>query len=164
MYHYRIGYWWSEKKSQKMNVAELGRHFIDKGCEFIKIDLDSDLEAQGPFDAIIHKLSDVMCKVDCDQTAAQQVKSFEVNCHLTLSRPIPFKPVLQWHIVVVDHSNLNIPFQQYAKRHPHMVVVDSLDNVRKVLDRYRQYKIIENSELAIEGMTWAGLALSCQPY
>ena len=32
-----------------------------------------------------------------------------------------------------------------------MVVIDSLDNVRKVLDRYRQYKIIENSELAIEG-------------
>ena len=74
----RVGYWWSEKKSQKMNVAELAQHFVDKGCEFIRLDLDLDLELQGPFDAIIHKLSDVMCKADRDATAAQQVKSFEV--------------------------------------------------------------------------------------
>lgn len=36
------------------------------------------------------------------------------------------------------------------QRHPEIVIIDSLDNVRKVLDRYRQYKIIEDSELAIE--------------
>lgn len=75
----RVGYWWSEKKSQKMNLAELARQFTEKGCEFVRLDLDSDLEAQGPFDAIIHKLSDVMCKADRDSLAAQQVKSFEVS-------------------------------------------------------------------------------------
>lgn len=75
----RVGYWWSEKKSQKMNLAELARQFTEKDCEFVRLDLDSDLEAQGPFDAIIHKLSDVMCKADRDPLAAQQVKSFEVS-------------------------------------------------------------------------------------
>ncbi|KAI2805748.1 Inositol-tetrakisphosphate 1-kinase [Blomia tropicalis] len=112
----RVGYWWSEKKSQKINVAELARHFMENGYEFTLIDLDSDLELQGPFDAIIHKLSDAMCKVDRDEVASRQVKSFE----------------------------------QYVKQHPEVIIIDSLDNVRKVLDRYRQYKIIENSELAIE--------------
>jgi len=84
----RVGYWWSEKKSQKMNVAELAQHFVEKGCEFVRLDLDSDLEMQGPFDAIIHKLSDVMCKVDRDETAVQQVKSFEVK---SLSPPFTDK-------------------------------------------------------------------------
>ncbi|KAH9394501.1 Inositol-tetrakisphosphate 1-kinase [Tyrophagus putrescentiae] len=112
----RVGYWWSEKKSQKMNLAELARQFTEKGCEFVRLDLDADLEAQGPFDAIIHKLSDVMCKADRDSLAAQQVKSFE----------------------------------NYAKAHPEVVIIDSLDNVRKVLDRSRQYQIIDDSELASE--------------
>jgi len=80
----RVGYWWSEKKSQKMNVAELARHFVDKSCEFIKIDLDSDLEMQGPFDAIIHKLSDVM--VNCDEKAVQQVRAFEVMSSQSVAR------------------------------------------------------------------------------
>lgn len=80
-----VGYWWSEKKSQKMNLAELARQFTEKGCEFVRLDLDSDLEAQGPFDAIIHKLSDVMVKAGRDSLAAQQVKSFEVSVCLFVS-------------------------------------------------------------------------------
>lgn len=85
----RVGYWWSEKKSQKMNLAELARQFTEKGCEFVRLDLDADLEAQGPFDAIIHKLSDVMCKADRDSLAAQQVKSFEVSVCLFVFLPCP---------------------------------------------------------------------------
>lgn len=52
----RVGYWWSEKKSQKLNLAELARHFAEKGYDFVRLDLDTDLEQQGPFDAIIHKV------------------------------------------------------------------------------------------------------------
>lgn len=77
--HYkRVGYWWSEKKSQKINIQELARLFHLKGYEFEKIELDQDLEKQGPFDAIIHKLSDVMCKADRDENAARQISLFEV--------------------------------------------------------------------------------------
>ncbi len=36
-----------------------------------------------------------------------------------------------------------------------MVIIDSLDNVRKVLDRSRQYQIIDDSELASEGKSQA---------
>ena len=74
----RIGYWWSEKKSHKINVAELTRYFVQKGYSFVKIDLGDDIEKQGPFDAIIHKLSDLLCKMDTDEEACLQVKAFEV--------------------------------------------------------------------------------------
>lgn len=214
----RVGYWWSEKKSQKMNLAELARQFTEKGCEFVRLDLNSDLEAQGPFDAIIHKLSDVMCKADRDPLAAQQVKSFEVSfvCLSSQHSPSSFPSLYfssQWTLQTSSHKccvhvhctdiamafHLTVPFhvswsafeygrtsvrrplqhlamsalflarscplillidyflwlsyllQDYAKAHPEVVIIDSLDNVRKVLDRSRQYKIIDDSELAIEG-------------
>lgn len=75
----RIGYWLSEKKSQKINVTELKRVFGEKGYELVKIDLEIDIEQQGPFDAIIHKLSDLLCKLECDASARHQYKSFEVG-------------------------------------------------------------------------------------
>lgn len=40
--------------------------------------------------------------------------------------------------------------QNYIAAHPEIIVIDRLDNIRKILDRYRQYMIIEESELAKE--------------
>jgi len=36
-------------------------------------------------------------------------------------------------------------------KHPEVVILDPLENVRKLLDRYRQYKLIDDSELVREG-------------
>ena len=36
--------------------------------------------------------------------------------------------------------------------HPETVILDPLENVRKLMDRYKQYKLIDDSELAREGM------------
>lgn len=41
--------------------------------------------------------------------------------------------------------------QKYIEAHPEVIVLDPLSNVRKLLDRYRQYKLIDDSELAREG-------------
>ena len=112
---YRIGYWWSEKKSLKLNKDQLEKHLNDRKAELIKIDLDGDLNTQGPFDAIIHKVSDLMCKVESDQDAKEKVEKFE----------------------------------NFVSRHPQMIVIDTPANIRKVLDRSRQYKIIADSELAL---------------
>lgn len=75
----KVGYWWSEKKSQKINIGELEQLFREKGYQLVKLDLDTSLEKQGPFEAIIHKLSDVVVKVDQgDIDSARQVEEFEV--------------------------------------------------------------------------------------
>lgn len=76
MIHKRVGYCWSERKGQRINADQLEQMFIDKGYEFIKIDLDKDLEEQGPFDAIIHKLSELLCNYD--ENARRQIENFEV--------------------------------------------------------------------------------------
>lgn len=85
----RVGYWWSEKKSQKINVGELHRLFVEKHYEFVKIDLDKDIESQGPFDAIIHKLSDVIVKAERDADARKQIEAFEVIYIICLILSIP---------------------------------------------------------------------------
>ncbi|CAG2102688.1 unnamed protein product [Medioppia subpectinata] len=113
----KVGFWWSEKKCLKINVNELEDNFRARGYELIKIDLDSPIEPQGPFSAIIHKLSDVMVKAQqSDQLALKQIQHFE----------------------------------DYVDKHPEVVILDPLENVRKLLDRYRQYKLIDDSELARE--------------
>lgn len=76
----RIGFWWSDKKSQKLNTSEFKNILKSRGYELVKIDLDFPLESQGPFLAIVHKLSDIVAKADCnDPRAFKQVQAFEVR-------------------------------------------------------------------------------------
>ena len=41
--------------------------------------------------------------------------------------------------------------QNYTTAHPETVVIDPLDKVEVLIDRYKQYRVILESELAIEG-------------
>lgn len=45
-------------------------------------------------------------------------------------------------------------FESYVRKNPQTVVLDPLDNNRSLLDRYRQYRLIEQSGLAIEGVVF----------
>ncbi|KAG8193680.1 hypothetical protein JTE90_024043 [Oedothorax gibbosus] len=110
----RVGYWWSEKKSRKINSSELAEVCRAAGLDLVKLDLDRPFEEQGPFNAIVHKLSDVIVKGK--------------------------KGDLQSKLICES-------FQKYVDSHPSMVVIDPLPNIENVLDRYRQYKIVDESEI-----------------
>ncbi|XP_041352740.1 inositol-tetrakisphosphate 1-kinase-like isoform X1 [Gigantopelta aegis] len=68
----RIGYWISEKKSKKLNFEEHRNMFRNAGIDLKKIDLTRSLEEQGPFDAILNKLADVLTRANMGNTEAQQ--------------------------------------------------------------------------------------------
>lgn len=121
MTKYKIGYWWSDKKSQKLNTNELEQLFAERDCELVKLDLERPLEDQGPFALIVHKISDFLVKADQGDVAAKKT----VNA-----------------------------FESYVRKHPEMVVLDPLDNNRSLLDRYKQYRLIEQSGLAKEGVVF----------
>lgn len=120
-YKYRVGYWWSEKKSQKFNANELGPLFAERQCEFVKLDFDRHLDQQGPFDVIVHKLSDILVKADQGDVIAKKT----INA-----------------------------FESYVRKHPKIVVLDPLDNNKALLDRYKQYRLIEQCELAKENVVF----------
>uniref|UniRef100_A0A915HR47 Inositol-tetrakisphosphate 1-kinase N-terminal domain-containing protein n=1 Tax=Romanomermis culicivorax TaxID=13658 RepID=A0A915HR47_ROMCU len=77
-YRWRVGYWISEKKLKKMNFDEFTTVARSANIELIKINLDDDLEVQGPYDAILHKLSDLLVLSDQgDSNASNLVGKLE---------------------------------------------------------------------------------------
>lgn len=117
-FKYRVGYWWSEKKSQKLSATELESLFADRDCQLVKLDFDKPLEEQGPFSLIVHKISDILVKADQGDAIAKKTIS---------------------------------AFESYVRKHPQTIILDPLDNNRALLDRYKQYRLIEQSGLAKEG-------------
>jgi len=118
---YRVGYWWSEKKSQKLNATELKSLFAERQCEFVKIDFDRHLDQQGPFDVIVHKISDILVRADQGDIRAKKYIS---------------------------------AFESHVRKHPQTIILDPLDNNRALLDRYKQYRLIEQCELAKENVVF----------
>lgn len=112
-----IGYWISEKKSQKLNWTEFNSVCKKHGFDLVKLDLSRPLEQQGPFTVILHKLTDII---------ALAVQG-DPEAHTMISQ--------------VEH---------YIRDHPEVAIIDPLDNVRNLLDRYRSYSIIHNSDLEQE--------------
>lgn len=52
---------------------EIKRYLISQ------IDITQLLEPQGPFDVIVHKLSDVMVEAECDSRSQQLLANFQVR-------------------------------------------------------------------------------------
>ncbi|XP_074605593.1 inositol-tetrakisphosphate 1-kinase-like isoform X2 [Brevipalpus obovatus] len=52
-----------------------------------------------------------------------------------------------------DSNSLKIieSFKQFIQESPHTIVIDSIPNVRILLNRFEQYRIIQDSQLALQG-------------
>ncbi|XP_053202960.1 inositol-tetrakisphosphate 1-kinase-like [Panonychus citri] len=90
----KVGYWWSEKKTQRFNQQELELKLSAIGFNLVRLDLDEDLTVQGPFVAIIHKLSDILIKADSgDEKASQIINAFQnyvkLNPQVVIIDPLP---------------------------------------------------------------------------
>lgn len=109
-----IGYWMSEKKSQKLNWTEFASVCRAHGYSLVKINLDIPLEQQGPFTVILHKLTDIIAQTLQGNTQA---------------------------VAMIEEVEM------YIKNHPEVAVIDPLENVHKLLDRYVSYRIIHESDL-----------------
>nr|KAG5687804.1 hypothetical protein BaRGS_005434 [Batillaria attramentaria] len=79
----RVGYWISEKKSKKLNFEEHRPLFRNAGIELVKIDLTQSLDTQGPFDAIVHKVTDILARADNGNLKARQyIHNIQgIKCH-----------------------------------------------------------------------------------
>ncbi|XP_071081475.1 inositol-tetrakisphosphate 1-kinase-like [Haliotis cracherodii] len=110
----RLGYWFSEKKTKKLNLPEHELDFRAAGIELVQLDVNHPLDEQGPFDAILHKLADLQAHADAGYTMAQQ-----------------------------QLANV----KDYITSHPECIVIDPLPSMVNLLDRYNQYKMVQESSL-----------------
>ncbi|XP_069763635.1 inositol-tetrakisphosphate 1-kinase-like isoform X2 [Narcine bancroftii] len=69
----RLGFCLSHKKRKKLNFLVFVELCRKRGIEAIQIDLTQPLEEQGPFDVIIHKLSDLMLEAAQEDSRSQQL-------------------------------------------------------------------------------------------
>ncbi|XP_053363729.1 inositol-tetrakisphosphate 1-kinase-like [Clarias gariepinus] len=67
--------------------------FRGRGIEVVEIDLSQPMESQGPFDIIVHKLSDVIVEAEHDSRSQQLLDNFQTyvstHPHTVLLDPLP---------------------------------------------------------------------------
>ncbi|XP_070825991.1 inositol-tetrakisphosphate 1-kinase-like isoform X2 [Chaetodon trifascialis] len=89
----RVGFCLSDKKRRRMNLDAFADFCAGHGVEVVEIDLAQPLVPQGPFDVIIHKLSDVIVEAEHDSQSQQLLANFQsyVSAHPTtvLLDPLP---------------------------------------------------------------------------
>eukprot|EP00117_Sycon_ciliatum_P020571 scpid46594/ scgid18285/ Inositol-tetrakisphosphate 1-kinase; Inositol 1,3,4-trisphosphate 5/6-kinase len=79
----RVGCWMSDKKIRKLNFTTYCEKLRrDHGIEMILLSLDKPLDEQGPFDLVMHKLTDVMAAADAgDKRSEAAVERAEAYFH-----------------------------------------------------------------------------------
>ncbi|XP_042270754.1 inositol-tetrakisphosphate 1-kinase-like [Thunnus maccoyii] len=89
----RVGFCLSDKKRKRMNLDAFAEFCAGHGVEVVEIDLSQPLVPQGPFNVIIHKLSDVIVEAEHDSQLQQLLANFQsyVSAHPTtaLLDPLP---------------------------------------------------------------------------
>lgn len=119
---YKVGFWLSEKKWNKLNVEELHHLLSERGCQLVRLNPDVSLDQQGPFAAIVHKASDEVAKaITGDVKSRKRIQSFE----------------------------------SFVSNHPEMVLIDSLESVRVLMQRNSEYHLVSESYLVEKGLVYA---------
>ncbi|XP_051934997.1 inositol-tetrakisphosphate 1-kinase-like isoform X3 [Hippocampus zosterae] len=79
----RVGFCLSDKKRRRMNLDGFAEFCADHGVEVVEIDFTQPLEPQGPFDVIVHKLSDVIVEAQHEKQSKQLLVDFQsyVSAH-----------------------------------------------------------------------------------
>ncbi|XP_051255514.1 inositol-tetrakisphosphate 1-kinase-like isoform X5 [Dicentrarchus labrax] len=79
----RVGFCLSHKKRRRMNLDAFADFCAGHGVEVVEIDLTQPLVPQGPFDVIVHKLSDVIVEAEHDSQSQQLLANFQsyVSAH-----------------------------------------------------------------------------------
>ncbi|CAJ1066173.1 inositol-tetrakisphosphate 1-kinase-like [Xyrichtys novacula] len=89
----RVGFCLSDKKRRRMNLDAFVEYCAGHGLEVVEIDLTQPLETQGPFNVIVHKLSDVIVEAQHDSKSQQLLANFQsyVSAHpsTVLLDPLP---------------------------------------------------------------------------
>ncbi|XP_030400199.1 inositol-tetrakisphosphate 1-kinase-like [Gopherus evgoodei] len=95
----RIGYCLNDKKKKKLNFQGFEDLCRKRGYEVTEIDLAKPLREQGPFDVIIHKLSDLILESGYNSQSHQLIRDFqtyvETYSSIILLDPFPaVRPLL----------------------------------------------------------------------
>ncbi|CAL8099700.1 unnamed protein product [Orchesella dallaii] len=113
----RLGYWLSQKKCKKLSFSGIEDALRERNIEPVKIDLEMPLDKQGPFNGILHKLTDFIAKAEREDEEGLKVLQY---------------------------------FESYIQDNPSLLVLDSIECLRTLINRYKTYCIINKCQLLNE--------------
>lgn len=119
-----------------------------------QIDLTQPLVPQGPFDVIVHKLSDVIVEAEHDSQSQQLLANFQVR--LRCKRNIDcLYSCMSNYSTIHALSGLISPsvfyIQSYVSAHPSTVLLDPLPAMTQLLDRFASYRIMSKLHNSLRG-------------
>ncbi|KAM8769079.1 inositol-tetrakisphosphate 1-kinase-like [Acanthopagrus schlegelii] len=89
----RVGFCLSDKKRRKIGLDAFADICAGHGVEVVEIDLSKPLGPQGPFNVIVHKLSDVIVEAEHDSQSQQLLANFQsyvsANPSTVILDPLP---------------------------------------------------------------------------
>ncbi|KAJ0063656.1 hypothetical protein NL108_004779 [Boleophthalmus pectinirostris] len=89
----RVGFCLSDKKRRRMNLDAFSQFCAGHGIQVVEINLSQPLEPQGPFDIIVHKLSDVIVEAEHDNQSQLLLANFQkyvsAHPHTVILDPLP---------------------------------------------------------------------------
>ncbi|XP_016887710.1 inositol-tetrakisphosphate 1-kinase-like isoform X2 [Cynoglossus semilaevis] len=89
----RVGFCLSDKKRKRMNLDAFANFCALHGVEVVMIDLTQPLALQGPFNVIVHKMSDIIVEAEHNRQSQQLLANFQsyVSAHpsTVLLDPLP---------------------------------------------------------------------------
>jgi len=75
---YKIGYIFTEKKIKHQGIQQFIDYSRENNCDIDTINLNESIESQGPYDCIIHKITDLIAKANSgDEVVQKQVENFK---------------------------------------------------------------------------------------
>uniref|UniRef100_A0A0P5QTM8 Inositol-tetrakisphosphate 1-kinase n=1 Tax=Daphnia magna TaxID=35525 RepID=A0A0P5QTM8_9CRUS len=147
---HRVGYWFSEKKSKKFNLEEFHGICDQAGLDLIKINLTLPIEDQGPFSAIIHKMTDVIAQADLgDPESLTIVQSFErficANPKIKIIDPFDnLRQLLDRYQTYskINNSDLHKAGEVFVPPFVDLVSNDVEENIRKLREAGVRYPFV----------------------
>lgn len=118
------------EKSKNSYFTNFVKHCLIITCW--QIDIESDIEKQGPFHVFLNKLSDVLAHASAGDK------------YVSMNLVIFFIVKLTILIFLPKSKDIISRIEEYIKNHPEVIIIDPLDNVRNLRDRYKSYKMIQN--------------------
>ncbi|KAH3846523.1 hypothetical protein DPMN_088825, partial [Dreissena polymorpha] len=146
----RVGYWMSEKKSKKLNFEDHVDLFRNAGVELLKIDLEKELEDQGPFDMILHKFTDILVKAQQGHGAEQKIITHienYINNHPECIIVDPLDGIRklldrnEQYNLVLDCNNMNSGSHVFIPTFVDLTSMDVDENRKKLMEADVQYPI-----------------------
>ncbi|RDD44830.1 Inositol-tetrakisphosphate 1-kinase [Trichoplax sp. H2] len=138
----RIGYSIGERKKRKLNFDLLAELCRSHGFEFIEIDLNMDLEQQGPFDMVIHKWSDLLAAPSDVSNLIYDLQNYFSNHPETIMLD-PIASVC----TLVDRSRTYAAVSEYSKEPNSCLHIPNFVTIPENTDKYPILTLLKNAKI-----------------